>query len=331
MSNPIRRLRSARTALLAAALCLLGASPPVRAQEHTLHVSVIDGAGNPVAGLTEDDIVVRWDGEILETTGLEEVGWPVRLTVFVDNSRLAAPQVAHIREGLQVLLRELPAEMEIAFLTTARRTRWITRHTSDRAELERGIPLIAPDTGAPARFVDVLVEEAARIDEDDDREYYPVAVMVGAAAIDSSTSQRGRVDRMVERMVDNSVEVHALLFSGGVLGSRGGRDVIDPHTGDEFGLRVLGSRAGVIGEELVPITRGSFERITGGAAFVEKLTALGRDIAKKHRMVSSQYRITYRQPRKPSSQPAIDVATERQGLHMIPTLDGNVPARMPER
>ena len=57
---------------------------------------------------------------------------------------------------------------------------------------------------------------------------------------------------------------------------------------------------------------------------------LGRDIARKHRVVSSQYRVTYRQPRNPSPQPAIDVVTERQGLHMIPTLDGNVPARMPE-
>ena len=306
------RTRFAGTAL-AVALCLLGASLPAEAQEHTLYVGVTDGDGNPVTGLTQDDVIVRWDGENLQTTGFEAYGWPVRLTVFVDNSRRAARSVEHMRDGLRALLRELPDEMEVALLTTAWQARWITRHTSDRAELERGISVITPDTNAPTRFIDSLVEEAARIDEDDDREYYPVVVMVGALAIDSSTSQQGQVDRMVERLVDNAVEVHTLLF-------------VSPAT---IWLRAAIIGDPVIGEELAPITRGSFEQITDRRAFVEKLATLGRDIARKHRVVSSQYLITYRQPRNPSSQPAIDVVTGRQGLHMIPTLDGNVPAFRP--
>lgn len=313
MSFPIWRLRFAGSAL-AGALCLLGASLPAEAQEHTLYVSVTDGDGNPVTGLTQDDVTVRWDGENVQTTGFEAFGWPVRLTVFVDNSRHGARSVEHMRDGLRALLRELPDEMEVALLTTAWQARWITPHTSDRAELERGISVITPDTNAPARFIDPLAGEAARIDEDDDREYYPVVVMVGAHLVDSSTSQQGRVDRMVERLVDNAVEVHTLQF-------------VTPST---FTHRraVIGDP--VIGEVLVPITRGSFEEITDRRTFVEKLATLGRDIARKHRVVSSQYRVTYRQPGNPSPQPAIDVVTERQGLHMIPTLDGNVPARMPE-
>ena len=296
---------------LAVALCLLGASLPAEAQEHTLYVGITDGDGNPVTDLTREDVIVRWDGENLQTTGFEAVVWPVRLTVFVDNSRHAARSVEHMRNGLRALLRELPDEMDVALLTTAWQASWITRHTSDRAELERGISVITPDTNAPTRFVDSLIEEAARIDEDEDREYYPVVVIVGSFAVDSSTSQQGQVDRLVERLLDNSVEVHTLLFVR--LGALALRSRI-------FGDHVI--------EELAPITRGSFELITDRPAFVEKLAALGRDIARKHRVVSSQYRITYRQPRNPSSQPAIDVVTGRQGLDMIPTLDGNVPARM---
>ena len=312
MLIPIRRFRRARTPLLAAALCLFGTSLSVQAQEHMLHVSVLDATGNPVTGLTEEDIVVQWDGENLETTDFVPVRWPVRLTVFVDNSDAAVGVVPQMREGLRALLRVLPAEIDVAILTLARQPRWITRHTSDRAELVGDLPNISPDSGTGARFVDALIEEAERVDDDDEREYYPVVLMVSADGIDNSSSQQGRVDRMVERMVNNSVEVHTLLFiSGGGFGAA--------------------AQQANMGNALMQITRGSFERIAVGSAIVEKLTDLGRDIAQKHRMVSNQYRITYRQPRNPSAQPAIGVATEREGLQMIPTIDGNVPARMPGR
>ena len=310
MPIPTRRLRQARTALAAAALCVFGAPPPAEAQEHVLHVAVADADGNPVSGLAEGDIVVQWDGENMETIRFEPIDWPVRLTVFVDNSGAAVGVVPQIREGLRSLLRVLPAEIEVAVLTLARQPRWITRHTADRAELERGIPNITPDGGTSMRFLDALVEEAGRIDDDDEREYYPVIVMVSADGVDNSSSQQGRVDRMVERMVNNAVEVHTLLFVSGM-----GRGA----AAQQFN----------IGNALMQVTRGSFERIAVGTAIVEKLTELGRDIARKHGFVSNQYRITYRQPRNASAQPAIGVATRRQGLQMLATLDGNVPARMP--
>ena len=311
MAIPIRRRRRVHDALLIAALCLFGASPTADAQEQVLHVAVADSNGNPVPGLTEDDIVVQWDGESLETIRFEPVSWPVRLTVFVDNSGAAVNVVPQMRNGLQAMMRELPNEVEIAFLTLARQPRWITRHTSDRAELERGIPLITPDGGTGVRFLDALVEEANRVHDDDEREYYPVVVMVSADGADSSSSQQGRVDRMVERMVNNSMEVHTLLF---VSGQGQGASA------QQFN----------IGNALMEVTRGSFERVAVASAIEDRMTALGRDIARKHRFVSSQYRITYRQPRNPSAQPRIGVATERRGLQMLATLDGNVPSRMPQ-
>lgn len=306
-----RHVRRARLAPLAAALFLFVAAPSVPAQEHTLHVAVADSQGNPVPGLTEDDIVVQWDGENLETTEFEAHNWPVRLTVFVDNSDTAVPLVPQLREGLRALFRELPADMEIAVLTTARQPRWITRHTTDRAELEGNIANISPDAGTAPTYNDALVEEANRLDDDDDREYYPVIIMVAADGPDLSRSQQGRVDQMVERMIENTAEVHTLLYVTGALGS--------------------GAMAAGVGQQMAQITRGSFERIAVETVLVERLAALGRDIARKHRFVSNQYRISYRQPRNASSQPAIGVATRREGLQMMATLDGNIPSRMPQQ
>ncbi len=308
MLIPTRR-QPARTALLVGAICVLGALS-AQAQEHTLHVAVADAEGNPVPGLREGDIIVQWDGENLETTEFEAVNWPVRLTVFVDNSGTGSPIVPQVREGLRRLFQELPADMEIAVLTTARQPRWITRHTLDRAELEDDIANIAPDSGTAATYNDALVEEANRLDDDDDREYYPVIIMIATDGPDRSRSQQGRINQMVERMVENSAEVHTLLFVGGGLGS--------------------GAMAAGVGQQMAQFTRGTFERVAVATAIIERLEALGRDIARKHRFVSNQYRITYRQPRNPSPQPAIGVATEREGLQMLPTLDGNVPSRMPQ-
>ncbi len=311
MLIPTRQVRRARLAPLAAATFLLVAAPPAQAQEHTLHVAVADAQGNPVPGLGEDDIVVQWDGENLETTEFEALDWPVRLTVFVDNSSAAVPLVPQLREGLRALFQALPTDMEIAVLTTARQPRWITRHTTDRAELEGNIANISPDPGTAPTYNDALVEEANRLDDDDDREYYPVIIMVAADGADLSRSQQGRIDQMVERMIENAAEVHTLLYVTGAFGS--------------------GAMAAGVGERMAQITRGSFERITVPTVLVERLEALGRDIARKHRFVSNQYRITYRQPRNASSQPAIGVATRREGLQMMATLDGNIPSRMPQQ
>ena len=434
MLIPMYRFPRTRTVLSTAAFLLLLVGVVRAGQEHTLHVAVADVEGNPVPGLTEDDMIVQWDGENLETTNFEAVDWPVRLTVLIDNSDNATTLVPQVRDGLRALLRELPAEMEIAMLTTAREPRWVTRHTTNRAELDGNIANIAPDTGATPTFIDTLVgnianiardtgttstaidalvrniasiardagatgatptaidalvgnianiardtgtidalvgnianiardtgatptaidtlvgnianiardtgttptvidtlvrdianvardtgtaatfndalvEETNRIHDDDDREYYPVILTIATDGPDRSRSQQGQLDRMVERMVENSVEVHTLLYVGHGLGAR--------------------SVAAGVGEALAPLTRGTFERFTVPTAVVERLEALGRDIARKHGFVSNQYRITYRQPRNPSSQPRIGVATERAGLQMLPTLDGNVPSRMP--
>ena len=135
--------------------------------------------------------------------------------------------------------------------------------------------------------------------------------MVSADGVEGSSSQQGRFDEMVNRMIMNSAEVHTLFF---VSGQGSGAAAIQVQ----------------IGEALAQNTRGSFERFAAASGFVNLLTELARDLANKHRMVSNQYRGTYRQPRNPSAQPAIGVATTRDGLNLIPTLDGNVPARMPQ-
>ena len=308
-SHPINHRSLAVLGVIAAFLWL--SNQVVQAQEQVLYLSIVDSSGTPITDVDENEIVVQWDGEDTETLEFEQPGWPLRVTVFIDNSNAAILAVPQMREGLRAFLTELPGEVEVGLATIAGRAQWVAEHTADRAELERGIGLIVPNTGSSADFLDALIEEGGRLDDDDDREYYPVIAILSADGVEGSSSQQGRFDEMVNRMIMNSAEVHTLFF---VSGQGSGAAAIQVQ----------------IGEALAQNTRGSFERFASASGFVNLLTELARDLANKHRMVSNQYRVTYRQPRNPSAQPAIGVATTREDLNLIPTLDGNVPARMPQ-
>lgn len=305
--SPARR-RTIAGALSALALIVCGTpwdpSPVLRAQDQALFVSVVDASsGAPVTDLTPEELAVQWDGVNCETVALEPIDWPVRVSVFVDNSRGRADAVSQIREGLRSFAEALPADMEIALFTIARQPRLLTPHTTDRAALAGGIDLVVADTSASARYLDALIEEAGRLDDDSDRRYFPVVVMVAGDGPEGSTGQQPRFEEMLRRMADNAATVHTLMFSHGNLNA----------------LQVQ------VGENVSQVTRGSYESLTVDSAFLTALPALGQDIARKHELVSHQYRVIYAPPDGASDQPSISIGSSRRGLDLTPTIDGNVP------
>ena len=190
------RFRPVTEAVLALTLILILCGGPgttsqvVQAQSRSLFVSVTGADGAPVTDLTAEEMVVEHDGVACETLSLEPIGWPVRVTVFVDNNRtLASQAIGDMREGLKLFLDALPPEVEVGLATIAERPQLVTPHTSKREELATGIGLLAPIPGAAA-FLDALVEEAERLNEDEERRYFPVIVMVATSCEEGSTMVR---------------------------------------------------------------------------------------------------------------------------------------------
>ena len=306
MNTATARLRRLTGALLALVLIGVGApwatSRVLLAQNQMLFVSIADGDGEPVTDLVPEEVVVQWDGEACETLNLEPITWPVRVTVFVDNAQGGGTAVPQIREGLKSFVDVIPEEVEVAVWTTGGRPQARVRHTADRAELTRGIDLIVPDTAA-THFLDALVEEAERLDDDEEREYFPVIVMVASDGPDGSTSQQRAYEEALQRLINSSATVHTRMLSSGNQGAI----------------------ASQVGPDVGEVTRGSHESLALGTAFVRMLPELAEDIARKHRRVSNQYRVTYAPPDGASAQPAISIGTTRPGLDVLPTIDGNVP------
>ena len=307
MITAVRRPRRAAGALLTLVLIVCGVpwstGQAARAQNRVLFLSVIDATGEAVTDLQPDEVFVRWDGADGEILDLDPIALPVRVTVFIDNGDSARTALQHMREGLKGFVDAMPEDVEVALLTVGQQPRWITRHTSDHAELTRGLGLVVPDASAVARYLDAWVEEADRLTDDEERQYLPIVVMLASDGPDGSTVTQGRYAEMAQRMIDASATLHTWMFTRG--------NVSAPQV--------------QIGTEMADLTRGSYQPLAVSSGFVTQLPELGRDIARKHSRVRRQYRVTYAPPDGASDQPVISIGSTRQGIEIIGTIDGNVP------
>ena len=306
MNRPTARHRPAVSTLITLGL-LIWAAPwhgrVALAQNQVLFISVVDEAGEPVTDLQPEDVVVQWDGQESQTLELEPVNLPVRVTVFIDNGESAREALQHMREGLKGFVTALPEDVEMALLTIGRQPRWIARHTTDKAELTSGLDAVVPDNGTSARYLDAWAEAAERLEDDDERAYLPVIVMIAADGPEGSSLTQGRYEEMIRRMLASSATLHTRMYSG---------------TGN------VSAPQSQIGIEMSNFTGGSYQALAASNAFLTMLPELGRDIARKHKLTSHQYRVTYAPPAGASEQPAISVGTSRPNLNPIPTMDGNV-------
>ena len=102
----------ALAAILAPAALLLA-----QGDEVAFVISVFDSNGRPVRDLKRDEIVLTENGVAGEVVKVEPFIMPVELTVAVDNGPLSADALAHYRTGLAGLIRTLPTDVEVTFIT----------------------------------------------------------------------------------------------------------------------------------------------------------------------------------------------------------------------
>lgn len=296
-------------ALLAAAIV---AGPAVHAQQQfQFFLSAADARGQRVTDLKLDEIDVEEGGRPARVVRVDPVAWPVKVTVMVDNGLGTGQYLVQYRNGLKAFFAALPTGVEASLLTLAPQPRWLVRPTNDRVQLANGVDRIAPDSGG-ARFLDALIEEAARIDKDNKEAtaYFPVVMIMSTTGPESSMPRDRDLERMVVQFKQHNARIHVVML---------GTSMTSPST-------LVGARQVHVGKLLADETGGRYEGIAAQNRISTLLPEFGELIADAHAFQSRQFLVTVERPAGASGALGeLTLGVTRPGLTFAATPEGLKP------
>jgi hypothetical protein len=269
--------------------------------------SVTDLAGTPVTDLTVEDFQILENGAEGKILKLEPIKWPVKVQLLVDNSIEMAQELVAIRNGVRGFVQQLPDGIETSLLTLAPQPRFVTRATTDRAALLKGVDLIAPDPGL-ARFVEALNEAAERVERDKSN-HFPVVVIVGSTGQEASQVLERDVQRQLQRFAARASTVHVIILTTSGPATR------SANTNNQF----------IVGENVAKVTGGRFEPIAAATRLSTLLPEIAAQIAKSHARQSSQFRIMFQRPATATGPVGTITAHTRPSLTLSLSVNGRIP------
>ncbi len=272
-------MQAARSVWCAALLCggLAVVPAGLQAQKQLqVFASVVDATGAPATSVELGDVRLLENDVEAKVTKVEPVNWPIKLQLLVDNGvGLGNGNINQLRTGITGLLDALPPNLEVTIVSTAPQPRFLTRPTTDRAAMTKGLDILAPDTGA-GRFVEGLNEATQRI-EKDKTDYFPVIVVVGTTTGDRNVRDSD-IKSMMGRLEKRPTTVHVVMFSGSGQTASGGGNQIE------------------VGMMVTKFTSGRYEGINSATRLATLLPEIGAQIAKSVERQTHQFRITADRP-----------------------------------
>jgi hypothetical protein len=245
-------------------------------QQFQVYATIVDGAGASPATLQPADLNVTESGAAAKILKIETVSFPVKLQLLVDNGiGLGSENITYLRTGLRALIDLLPPTVEVTLVATAAQPRFLVRATTDRALIDKGLALLAPDGGA-GKFVESLNEATQRIDKDKG-DYAPVIVSVATTAGDRNPRDSD-VEQIAKRLQTRPTTVHVVLLSVSGLRTTGG------------------SYQTNVGIGVTTMTGGRFENIAAPTRLASLLPEIGAAVAKAHNSQTRMFKITAERP-----------------------------------
>lgn len=307
---------------------LVTASVTMSGQEQSaIYLFAVDRAGAPLLELETSDISIKEDAGPSTIVSIRRFGWPLKVTVLVDNGPRTGDALVHYRTGLKKFFAGLPPNVRVSLIATAPNPRWLIRDTTDKVQIEKGVNLITTDEGL-GRFSDSLIEYAERLDDEFSRvsaeqlpPYLPVLVSIATTHQDGSDVRRDSNLKMIRSMVKHHVWTNMLMVSPSrSLTQPGGMPVVEYDEGQNA----------EIAKTVQEVTRGRYVPITGSGTSALSSTILpelAQQIALRYIRQMTQHRIVLERPAGASGPMKNFVLTlsNHPGAQIVVSTTGSMP------
>ena len=217
-------------------------------EQSAIYLLAVDQKGTPVLDLKMSDIAIKEDVGPSTIVSVRRFGWPLKVTVLVDNGPRTSDALVHYRTGLKKFFAGLPPGVPVSLIATAPNPRWLFRETKDKVQIEKGVNLITIDEGL-GRFSDALVEYAERLDEEFQKvettqlpPYLPVLVSIATTDQDGSEVRRDSNVKMITSLRKHRVWTTMIMVAPGrALAAPGGLPAIESNEGQNAANREGGA------------------------------------------------------------------------------------------
>lgn len=180
------------------------------ATERDVYVSVLNKAGEPVAGLQPDDFIVRENGVRREVLRVRRATDPMDLAILVDNSQAATPLILDIRTGLEGFVARMREIADIAIITFGDRPTVVQDYTRDPAALAKGIGHLFAVPGSGAYLLDAVRETVSGLGK---RGASRAAIVVVSASGQEFSNLH--YDQVLDPLLASGAALHVLAMAGG--------------------------------------------------------------------------------------------------------------------
>ena len=290
-----------------------------------IYLLVLDKQNVPVLDIKASDIAIKEDAGPGRIVSVTRFGWPLKLTVLVDNGPGTADALVHLRNGLNRLFEGIPRDIPVSLIATAPNPRWLIQESKDLAQLKNAVGRLTPDNEL-GRFSDALGEYARRLDQEFRRveglpPYLPVLVSIATTHADGSEVLRERNERMLQSLRKHRVWTHMVMVTPSrALNEPGEVSNIVRDEGQNVEIAHLVQR----------MTSGSYSPVSSGSttALASRiLPNLAGEIARRYLMQMTQHRIEFDRVAGASG-PMRNfefTLTNHPDTRLIMSTDGNLP------
>jgi len=201
---------------LVAIVFSLPALPLARVQDgaRKVFVTVLDGDGSPVEGLTPEHFAVRESGKDRTILGVEALTIPMHVAVLVDTSSVNGTQDEALRSSVVEFVERLAASNHVALYAFGDRAVPVVSFTDDAVKLRAGATNMFGWSHERSTLIDA-VDLALR----DLRQLEPRRPVIVAISSEGPEVSSGTAGAVIKKLIERSTAFHAVSLGGRVTGT----------------------------------------------------------------------------------------------------------------